>query len=121
MTAQEAAYDLAEWIIDAGESYPDNLIQAIAGDVGIVRGATPNVKWPGRAGATFGRNNAPVGAVVKGAEFGGQGRPTTMQFLPHTGTDGHVFYPTVRRRADDVIEKWASAIDEWIDEWNRGR
>jgi hypothetical protein len=117
--AQRVAEMLADEIRDRAASSGDALTQAIAGDVGIVRGAQPNVKWPGSSGVTFGRNNAPVSAVIYGAEFGGQGRPATMQFRRHSGTEGYVFFPTVRAKADETAELWGTALDAWIDEWDQ--
>lgn len=117
--AQRVAEMLAEAIRQRAASSGNALAQAIAGDVGIVRGAQPNVKWPGTAGATFGRNSTPVSAVIYGAEFGGQGRPATMQFRRHSGQEGYEFFPTVRAKADETAELWNTALDEWIDEWNQ--
>ena len=41
-------------------------------------------------------NRQTVGDLIWGAEFGGQGRPTTQQFLPHKGTTGYFLWPAVR-------------------------
>jgi hypothetical protein len=117
--AQRVAEMLAEEIRQRAASSGNALAQAVAGDVGIVRGAQPNVKWPGSQSATFGRNGAPVKAVIYGVEFGGGARPSTAQFRPHRGTEGYEFFPTVRDKADEIGALWETALDEWVDEWNQ--
>lgn len=50
-----------------------------------------------------------------GAEFGGQGRPTTMQFRPHRGTEGYAVYPTIRRDSEDIEREWTESITDLMD------
>lgn len=65
-------------------------------------------------GATI-TNDSPL---FFGAEFGGQGRPTTMQFPPYQGKRGYWFYPTARENADRFNQQWADAVDEAMKPWD---
>lgn len=47
-----------------------------------------------------------------GAEFGGQGRPTTMQFEPHRGTQGYWLYPAVRGTREEFMDAYERALDQ---------
>ena len=53
-----------------------------------------------------------------GAEFGGQGRPTTMQFPPYQGKRGYFLFPSARANADRFNDMWSKAVDEGMKEWN---
>lgn len=53
-----------------------------------------------------------------GAEFGGQGRPSTMHFPPHNGQRGYFFYPTARANADRYNQQWLEAIDKAMKPWD---
>lgn len=53
-----------------------------------------------------------IGDVIWGAEFGGRGRPTTQQFLPHKGTAGYFLWPTVRDRSDEMQDRYSQALDD---------
>lgn len=53
-----------------------------------------------------------------GAEFGGQGRPETMQFPPYQGKRGYFLFPTARANADRFNDQWSKAIDEGMKEWD---
>lgn len=53
-----------------------------------------------------------------GAEFGGQGRPSTMQFPPYQGKRGYFLFPTARANADRFNEQWVKAIDKSMEPWN---
>lgn len=50
--------------------------------------------------------------AAAGAEFGGQGRPTTQQFRPHLGRTGYAVYPTIRKDNAEITEQWFTAIDD---------
>jgi hypothetical protein len=65
---------------------------------------------PGRSG-----DRQTVGDLLWGAEFGGQGRPTTQQFRPHLGTVGYAFWPAVRAESDDAMEAWSAALADALD------
>ena len=57
-----------------------------------------------------------VGDLIWGAEFGGRGRPTTQQFLPHKGTTGYVLYPTVRENRQDIWEAYSDALLDAVED-----
>lgn len=60
-----------------------------------------------------------VGDVIWGAEFGGQGRPTTQQFKPWRGSStgaGYFLWPTVRDDRTFIEKEYGDALLEAIDE-----
>jgi hypothetical protein len=65
-------------------------------------------------GATIG-NDSPL---FFGAEFGGQGRPETMQFPPYEGKRGYWLFPTARDNADRFNAQWADAVDVAMKPWD---
>lgn len=70
------------------------------------------------SGITGGGGNAWAGIklgtdpAAAGAEFGGQGRPTTQQFRPHRGQEGYAVFPTIRRDSEDIEREWTSSIED---------
>jgi hypothetical protein len=52
------------------------------------------------------------GDVFFGAEFGGGSRPTTRQFLRHRGRSGYFFWPTVRKKKNEIATEYLNAIDK---------
>ena len=52
------------------------------------------------------------GDVFFGAEFGGGARPTTRQFLRHRGRSGYFFWPTVRKKKNEIATAYLNAIDK---------
>ena len=52
--------------------------------------------------------------MAAGAEFGGQGRPTTQQFRPHLGRQGYFLYPTIRDNQDRIEDEYLSKVDDLI-------
>lgn len=54
-----------------------------------------------------------------GAEFGGQGRPETMQFPPFQGQRGYWFYPARRANEDRLAQIWDKGIEDAMSEWDR--
>lgn len=52
------------------------------------------------------------GDVFFGAEFGGQARPTTRQFLRHRGRSGYFFWQTVRKEKENIAKEYLGAIDK---------
>jgi hypothetical protein len=52
------------------------------------------------------------GDVFFGAEFGGQARPRTQQFLRHRGRKGYFFWPTVRKEKDNIAREYLDAIQK---------
>ena len=55
-----------------------------------------------------------MGDVFFGAEFGGGERPTTKQFLRHRGQSGYFFWPTVRKKKNEIAQKYLAGIDEVV-------
>jgi hypothetical protein len=49
-----------------------------------------------------------------GAEFGGRGRPTTQQFLPHRGTEGYFVFPAIRDEAPHIEDEYRESLDKLI-------
>lgn len=60
-----------------------------------------------RSKVTLGGNREPF---ALGAEFGGRGRPTTMQFQPHRGRLGYFLYPAIRDTREQFIDAYDKAI-----------
>ena len=54
------------------------------------------------------------GDVFFGAEFGGGERPTTRQFLRHRGQSGYFFWPTVRKRKNQIAKEYLEGIDKVV-------
>jgi len=54
-----------------------------------------------------------------GSEFGGQGRPETMQFPPFQGQRGYWFYPARRANEEQFALIWEKAIDNAMSSWDR--
>lgn len=52
------------------------------------------------------------GDVFFGAEFGGQARPTTKQFLRHRGRSAYFFWPTVRKEKENIAREYLDAIQK---------
>jgi hypothetical protein len=80
---------------------------------GVAAHVAPSIK------ASAGIKSAGValsGDAAMGAEFGGQGRPTTQQFKPWLGHTGYFLYPTIRRDSDSINEKFRTALDAIIRE-----
>jgi hypothetical protein len=79
---------------------------------GVAAKTAPSVKAAAeqrRAKVTLGGAAYPF---AMGAEFGGQGRPTTMQFEPHRGTQGYFLYPAVRDTREQFIDTYARVLDQ---------
>ena len=53
-----------------------------------------------------------------GEEFGGQARPSTMQFPPHQGQRGYFLFPAARENADKFQKVWEAAIDTATKSWD---
>ena len=52
--------------------------------------------------------------VFFGAEFGGGARPTTKQFLRHRGQSGYFFWPTVRKRKNEIAKEYLDGMDRVV-------
>lgn len=79
---------------------------------GVAAKTAPSIK----AAAEQRRSKINIGGArapwALGAEFGGQGRPTTMQFQPHRGRQGYFLYPTIRDTRDEFMDVYERAIDQ---------
>ena len=58
----------------------------------------------------MGNGNDAAGLMTFGTEFGGQRRRHTLQFRPHRGRDGYMFWPNVRHHSDDIKKKWDDVL-----------
>ncbi len=54
------------------------------------------------------------GDVFFGAEFGGGLTPKTKQFLRHRGQSGYFFWPTVRKRKNQLAKEYLEGIDKVV-------
>ena len=52
--------------------------------------------------------------VFFGAEFGGGATRTTRQFLRHRGQSGYFFWPTVRKRKNEIAKEYLEGIDRVV-------
>lgn len=100
---KEAASDVAEGARGAAMSLG-----------GVAAHVAPGIK--ASAGVKSGAVSLGSDPAAAGAEFGGQGRPTTMQFQPHRGTTGYFLYPTIRRDSERINETYRDALDRVIRE-----
>lgn len=54
-----------------------------------------------------------------GSEFGGQGRPETMQFPPFQGQRGYWFYPARRANEEQFAAIWDKGVENAMQSWDR--
>lgn len=76
---------------------------------GVAAHVAPGVSGGGGnawAGIRLGTDPAALGA-----EFGGQGRPTTQQFQPFRGKQGYFLFPTIRRDNEEITRTWTESIE----------
>jgi hypothetical protein len=103
----------------------DPLSEIIAQGLAVRRDRAPAIRAGGNATVAAladGRSKLPTfGDLFFGAEFGGQGRPTTRQFRPHRGRAGYWLYPQLRDDAPRMLEDWTGVIDDLITEWETDR
>ncbi len=52
--------------------------------------------------------------VFFGAEFGGGATNKTKQFLRHRGQSGYFFWPTVRKRKNEIAKEYLEGIDKVV-------
>ena len=60
------------------------------------------------------KTNVTRADVFFGAEFGGGARRTTLQFLRHRGQSGYFFWPTVRKRKNEIAKEYLEGIDRVV-------
>jgi hypothetical protein len=58
--------------------------------------------------------------VFFGAEFGGGATKKTRQFLRHRGQSGYFFWPTVRKRKNQIAKEYLEGIDKVVKELGIG-
>lgn len=79
---------------------------------GVAAKTAPSIK----AAAEQRRSKVNLGGgqypFAMGAEFGGQGRPTTQQFKPHLGTEGYFLYPAIRNTREQFMDAYERAIQQ---------
>jgi len=63
------------------------------------------------------RKRPKSGDIFFGAEFGGQGRPTTRQFKPHSGTTGYGFYPAFRAHMSTMFDAYYDELNRLCADW----
>jgi len=54
--------------------------------------------------------------VFFGAEFGGGATKKTRQFLRHRGQSGYFFWPTVRKRKNQIAKEYLDGMDKVVKE-----
>lgn len=108
----EAAKELRQAHVDVAQTVAGDARDRAYGLGGVAAKTAPTVRASGtQAGAAIalGGPSAPWAA---GAEFGGQGRPTTQQFRPHLGRTGYFVYPAIRDNAETAEATYLDAIDD---------
>lgn len=104
--------ELAKANKDAAELVASHARSRASGLGSVAAKAAPSIKAAAeqrRSKVTLGGPQYPY---ALGAEFGGQGRPTTMQFQPHRGREGYFLYPTIRDDRDEFMDAYERAIDQ---------
>lgn len=76
-------------------------------------GSTPYILGGGPGRLPSGRGT--FGDIFFGAEFGGQGRPTTQQFPPYRA-EGYWFFPTLNANNEQLGAELADVLDD-LDGW----
>ncbi|MGC4106047.1 MAG: hypothetical protein QM753_06790 [Thermomicrobiales bacterium] len=88
----------------------------LAGFIRATRDRMPAISAGGNRRGGF-SGGATAGQVFFGAEFGGEGRATTMQFRPHRGREGYFFFPTLREDQDRMLARYQQALAQIEREW----
>lgn len=109
--AQEASEDIASQAASKARGVSTMYRTYVAPTIVARRDKVPVVKAGGRRRIRKGNERQRVGELLFGAEYGGRGRPTTRQFLPHLGTTGYAIWPTIRQEMPNVVEAYAVAIE----------
>jgi hypothetical protein len=58
--------------------------------------------------------------IFFGAEFGGGATSKTKQFLRHRGQSGYFFWPTVRKRKNEIAKQYLEGMDRVVKELGIG-
>lgn len=120
---RKAAQDVAQLMVDAANVEAATVTRSsqameVMKGMRATRDRIPTVKLNEKSGfVSRSRPNrkrkrkVTRGDVFFGAEFGGGARPQTKQFLRHRGTRGYFFWPTVRKKKDEIAREYLMAID----------
>jgi len=112
---RDASQNIASDLVAGAQSAAHTKLQSLAASgLKAKRDRVPVVRVP----RTLARPGVRYTDIFYGAEFGGGGRPTTQQFLPHQGRQGYFLYPTARARGRKYTEMWAEAVDKAFKDWN---
>lgn len=112
---RDASTEIANDLVNAASNAASTPQQQLAATgLKVKRDRVPSIR--------VGRNMVKPGVresdIFYGAEFGGRGRPTTMQFPPFRGTRGYFFYPTARAMGEANFKKWTDAVDKAFAAWD---
>jgi hypothetical protein len=111
--SQQIAYDMAKAAqAEAGTAQA----RMVAGALKVKRDRVPTVRMPSTG--ISGKKGVKYTDVFYGSEFGGQGRPSTMQFEPHRGRRGYWLYPSARRNSQRNFKTWWEAVDKAMATWD---
>lgn len=108
----DAAKELSAAGKDVAQFVAEDARGAAAGLGGVAAKVAPSIRAAAAAGGGAISLGGAAYPMAAGAEFGGQGRPTTQQFKPHLGRTGYVVYPTIRRDADRIEEAYSEKLDD---------
>jgi hypothetical protein len=110
--AQDMSEDIASQAATKARGVSTMYRTYVAPTIKARRDKVPVIKVGGRKRIRKGNERQRVGELLFGAEYGGRGRPTTQQFLPHLGTTGYALWPTVRQEMPNVVDAYADAITD---------
>jgi hypothetical protein len=112
---RDASGEIATGLKDAATNAAHTPLETLAAQgMTVKRDRVPILK----VGRTVLRPGTRANDIFFGAEFGGQRRPTTMQFQPHRGKLGYWFYPTARANGRKNAELWIAAVDKAMKQWD---
>lgn len=123
--AQAISRDVATSAAQAGRRDETPQSALVAKTVKAVRDRTPAVTVGGTR--KLGRHRVPAYALVFASEFGMNKRSgwyarpryrgaTGRQYQPHSGREGHWFFPTIEGQQSAIARRWHAAADAIIDE-----
>jgi hypothetical protein len=121
--AAQAQVDKVAPLIVAAMTSKGGPLELVATSVVSRRDRYPTLKAGGAkaVGGKKKRGRRPrAGDLFFGAEFGGRGRRTTMQFRPWLGTVGYAFYPTLRKHTGDIVDGYRTALNDLAEKWAHG-
>lgn len=105
-TTREAAHAIARDVVAGARSFARSSQAQLAA-------TTLRAGVDGQAGTVTSNSG-----IFAGAEFGGQGRPSTMQFPPHRGKRGYFLYPWMRQNAERLNDRWDKAVNDAMEPWD---